>query len=85
MATPQTAADSEGQVRTDYEIGMRTFMLDNVKDPNTYRVFCLGVTMCTMTLQGFAENKDNWPRDAADVEEAVEGYFEAARRALHAD
>lgn len=84
-STPLTEAQvkkARKQLVADFETSMREFGIQ-YESKETYRAFCLGVTMTMLTLKGYAE--DASVRPGATVEEAIEAYYEAARRELHAD
>lgn len=84
---PNLIEQAERQLIADYDAAFSQFCRgipgDDTVSP--YRMFCLGVTMCTLSLKGFAEDSKTWPLGADDVEQAVEAYYEAARRTIHAD
>jgi uncharacterized protein YccT (UPF0319 family) len=74
---------AKAQIVADFETSMREFNM-SVKDASPFRVFCLGITMNMLTLKGYSEDGSVLP-SGMTMEEAIESYYEAARRGLHAD
>ncbi len=72
------------QLEADFEAASSTFFPQGGVPPTNFRMFCLGVAMCTHTLKGYTEDPKTWPDGATCIEEAVEAYYEAARKVFHA-
>ena len=84
MPTTKPNAKAKEQLRVDFEAATRQFCTgDDSKE--SYKMFCLGVTMCMLTLKGVAEDEENRFARGQSVENAAEMYYEAARLVLHAD
>jgi hypothetical protein len=84
MPIKKGKAAAKEQLRVDYETAIRQFCLpDNGKE--SYKMFCLGVTMCMLTLKGLVEEEDNRFDPNQSVEDAADMYYESARSVLHAD
>ena len=82
---PATKANKAAreQLRVDFEAAIRQFWGDD--NAESYKMFCLGVTMCMLTLKGVAEDEKNRFEPGQSVEQAAEMYYESARSVLHAD
>ena len=70
------------QVREDFKAAATAFSIPGTEQD--FKSFCLGVTMAVLTLKGYAEEPSLRPKGMT-MGQAVEAYYEAARRTLHAD
>ena len=84
MPTKKANRAAREQLRTDYEAATKQFCMD-YDNAESYKMFCLGVTMCMLTLKGVAEDEKNRFEPGQSVEQAAEMYYESARSVLHAD
>lgn len=75
MLSSKTPTANE-QLNADFDAAMEEFAMFK-DDPK--KMFCIGVTMACLTMQGYAKDSTLWPRGATDVEDAIEEYYEAAR------
>lgn len=61
---------------------MAQFCIDP-KNADPYKVYCIGVMMAVQTLKDFTERGEElFPKGAEDLEEAIQAYFDAARKPL---
>lgn len=73
-STPPPTANE--QINADFDAAMEEFAIFK-SDPK--KMFCIGITMACLTMQGYAKHSSLWPRGSGDVEDAIEKYYEAAR------
>lgn len=77
--TKHTAKD---QIDQDFKAATETFALD-LRNTDPMKLFCLGITMAVLTLRGYAENEDLWPQGSQGPDDAIDKYYEAARKKIH--
>lgn len=86
-AQKRVLAEATKQLEEDYKAAVSQFGrgVNNRSDPDLYRMFCIGVTMCTLTMKGYTEDHKLRPQPTMSAEGAIDAYYEAARKAIHAD
>lgn len=80
MPTKGPNKAAKEQLRLDFEAATHQFCIDE----GSYRMFCLGVTMCMLTMKGVAEEAKKRFEPGQSAEQAAEMYYEAARLVIHA-
>ena len=86
-AQKRVLAEASSQLSEDFKAAIAQFGkgVNNRTDPDLYRMFCIGVTMCTLTMRGYAEDPKFRPQSSMSAESAIDAYYEAARKVIHAD
>lgn len=90
MATTRELAAATDQLRADFEAVLETVGSHTERycknDPTMFRMFCLGVMMCTQSFRGFVQEPvENALLPHMTPEDSCSAYYDAARRVFHAD
>lgn len=73
---------AQDQLAQDFKAMSETFAPD-LRHVDPMKMFCLGVTMAVLTLRGYAEDESLWPEGATSADDAINRYYEAARKKIH--